>query len=576
MAHQDKLCVVAITIRPQPLTDQEELILHEHARWFERVASGQVQDDNPLADVMRELKNEVFDAYPRAHAEQGMQVYNTLKRECRSLLSVRLQVIGDPVAQPELIEALGSEVMANAGNAYPSRWVRVEASNTNEFRWALFNLQWLEFVRWSISPLIQQAPAIVRLRQLATVLEASGAFRLPVAPSSGGLAGLGVRDEPFTLPITELNGSAPRLVLGTILDRGIPTGTPCSLPIGVLSGLVQVFGEASESQVRTLQALLGGAKTAGVPWILLGNTNTSYTRLAAQLAVRHILVDTAFQGLNLSFHPLLPPPGIPLWKFVDTLVRVFMTVYTLDFATGSLLRRAFMKTYEAAGWIDGKIGEPINLTTLVTQLEIVAQQSDVPVQIANLLRTSCVLALEDLLATAPGLCDAPYVRTLPTLEPAIIEFGWLGSDINTALLRGCLWVWFALALTSSSAAAQPPCGLVALTDAHTLLGSAADKVRSSAAPSSATYVSPLPTFVQNIAGAGVGTIIIDDRPDLVSTEVAHKAAMTMLTSNATTVAQEHVATMIGASPRQRMRMRRLNPMEAVVAMRGLTPMLIKL
>jgi hypothetical protein len=234
-----------------------------------------------------------------------------------------------------------------------------------------------------------------------------------------------------------------------------------------------------------------------------------------------------------------------------------------------------MKTYEAAGWIDGKIGEPINLTTLVTQLEIVAQQSDVPVQIANLLRTSCVLALEDLLATAPGLCDAPYVRTLPTLEPTIIEFGWLGSDINTTLLRGCLWAWFALALTSSSM--QPASGLVALTDAHALLGSAADKVRSSAsAPSSATYVSPLPTFVQNIARAGVGTIIIDDRPDLLSTEVAHKAAMTMLTSNATTVAQEHVAMMIGASPRQRMRMRRLNPMEAVVAMRGLTPMLIKL
>src|SRR5437763_11817658 len=100
MAHQDKPCIVAITIRPQPLTDQEELILHEHARWFERVASGQVQDDNPLADVMKELKNEVFDAYPRAHAEQGMQVYNTLKRECRSILTVLWQVIVAPVAQP--------------------------------------------------------------------------------------------------------------------------------------------------------------------------------------------------------------------------------------------------------------------------------------------------------------------------------------------------------------------------------------------------------------------------------------------------------------------------------------------
>ncbi len=578
MAHQDKTCIVAITVRPQQLTDQEELILHEHARWFERVASGQADDDNPLTDVMQELKNDVFDAYPRAHAEQGLQVYNVLKRECRSLFTVRLQVVGDPVAEATLIEALGSEVMANAGNAYPSRWTRVEASNASEFRWALFNLQWLEFVRWSISPLIQQAPAIVRLRQLATVLEVSGAFRLPVAPSSGGLAGLEVRDEPFSPSITAPNGHALGLVLGTILDRGVPTGIPCSLPINALSSLTQVFGEVSESRERLTQKLLRGAKASGIPWILLGGTENSYAHLAAQLGARHILVDAGFQGLNLPFHPFLPPAGIQLTKFIDTLVRVFMAVYTLDFAAGSLLRRALLKTYELAGWADRKIGRPIDLAELATQVGAITQQADVPSQTADLLRTRCELALLDLIATAPNLRDAPYAQDTSWLEPTIIELGWLGSDINSTILRGCLWSWLTHTLTSAPVTAQATRGFVASTEAHTLFGSVVDRSGSSRGPTSplASPASPIATLAQNFARLGVGTILIDDRPDLLYAQTTDKAEVTMLTSNANMDAQEYAAGLIGASPRQRLRLYRLNPMEAVVAVRGSTPMLIGL
>jgi hypothetical protein len=572
MAHQNSTCIVSITVRPQRLTDQEELMLHEHAGWFERVASGRIDEDNPLADVMRELKNDVFDAYPRAHAEQGLQVYNVLKRECRSLFTVRLQVVGDPIAQANLVEALGSEVMANAGNAYPSRWTRVEASDTKEFQWALFNLQWLEFVRWGISPLIQQSPAIVRLRQLATVLEASGAFRLPVAPSSGGLAGLDVRDEPFSSPVAALDSHDPSIALGTILDRGVPTGIPCVLPISAFSHLTQVFGEASESREYLLLELLRGAKAHGILWMLLSGSNLSYAHWGAQLEARHILVDASFRGLNLNFHPLLPPPGIPLTQFVDALVRVFMAVYMLDYAAGSLLRRALLKTYELGGWVDRKIGQSIDIAELATQIDAVAQQVDVP-QMANLLRTRCVLALRDLVATAPNLRDAPYVRDITELEPTIFEFGWLGSDINSTLLRGCIWAWCSLALTQASATTQPTCGFVALMDAHTLFSSVRERSSSPALP---TFVSPITALAQNIARMGVGTMCIDDRPDLLDVEVINKAGITILASNANRTAQEYAATMIGASPRQRIRMNRMNPLEVVVSVRGSIPMLIGL
>ena len=89
-------------------------------------------------------------------------------------------------------------------------------------------------------------------------------------------------------------------------------------------------------------------------------------------------------------------------------------------------------------------------------------------------------------------------------------------------------------------------------------------------------LSPIATLAQNIARAGVGTIFITDRPDLLASEVTNKAEVTILTSNANMAAQEHAARLIGVSSRQHIRIHRLNPMEAAVAMRGVTPMLIGL
>jgi hypothetical protein len=220
---------------------------------------------------------------------------------------------------------------------------------------------------------------------------------------------------------------------------------------------------------------------------------------------------------------------------------------------------------------------------LATQIDAVTQQSNVPLQIANLLRTRCALALRDLVTTAPNVRDAPYAGATIWLEPTIIDFGWLGSDINSAMLRGCIWAWLTLALTSAPAITQTTRGIVVLQDAHTLFGSVADRSSSSSVsisplvtPTLPLVMQPIAALAQNITRAGVGTMLVDDRPDLLDVEVISKACMTILTSNANMLAQDHAAALIGASPRQRIRMHRLNPMEAVVAMRGSIPMLIGL
>ena len=71
-------------------------------------------------------------------------------------------------------------------------------------------------------------------------------------------------------------------------------------------------------------------------------------------------------------------------------------------------------------------------------------------------------------------------------------------------------------------------------------------------------------------------MLIDDHSALLNAEPSNKAGITILTSNANMAAQEHAARLIGASPRQRVRMYHLNPLEAVVAVRGSLPVLVGL
>jgi hypothetical protein len=569
LARQQQVSMVAITLRPQRLTDQEVVILHELAGWYQRAARGEVTIDNPLVDVLKELKSDIFESYTRARAELGQKVYDDLVREHRSLFLVRLQVVGTPFAQDDLIEALGSEIMANAGSAYPSRWDRVEAS-PHDLGWARFNLQWLEFARWGVSRLIQQDRRIIRLRSLATVQEAAGAFRLPVAPTTGGIAGLEVRDEPFPLVSTTLPANQSGFRMGILLDRGVPTDIPCMLPFNALAEIVQVFGEAGETRDCVLEHMLGGVQASSIPWVLIRRADSSAMQFTESPTVCRITVDEAMdmsRWNSLGIQPFLPPPGVPLMRFLDALLRVFMTVYGLDATVGALLRQALGETYQNAGWIGQEVGRMVDLKALASHVETIAQQSHVPPEIAGLLRTRCSLPLRDVAATAVNMLNLPYKEVLLLAEPLVIEVGWLGSDLSNTLIRACLWMWYTLALASTSTVEQTLRGIVGLEEAHTFFGTVM---------SSSGSVSPVASLAHSSTNAKVGTLLIDDRPDLLDADITNRAAITILTRNGNGSTLERTAALIDASQRQRMRIARLNPSEAVVATRGAAPMLITL
>jgi len=566
LTRQRDISIVSITLRPQRLTDREVVILHELAGWHQKVAREGVNIDNPLMDALREMKSDIFNSYLQPRAKMGSQVYENLVREHRSLFTVRLQITGASGAQKDLIESLGSEVMANVENDYPSRWTPVEPTTPDEFRWARFNTLWLEFARWGISPLIRQAPTIIRLRQLATVAEAAGAFRLPVAPNAGGLTGIEVRDEPFPLPTAVFHSSAS-LTIGSIQDRGMPTTIPFTLPLESFMKVVHILGEASKARKSILQVLLGEASNAHIPWVLIGEANSATSSTTSNFAADSITIDTYTPVQQLSINPFLPPAGVALPTFIDALHRVFAAVYQLDSSAAIVLRKALTEAYIQAGWQES-LPIALSLSDLMTALDNALQRIDPPLNLQRAIRTRCLLPLQDLALTTEGLFPSALNNKDNWSKSTVIEIGWVGSDINRASLSGCLWAWFSLAFSTIPDAKQIVRGIVGLEEAHTIFVASAD--RATTAPSATT------SLAHNLAQRGICTVSIDDRPDLIDENAIGRAGALILTRITNEIAMEKAAAIIGASSRERKRIRLLNEEEAIIAVPGQHSVLINI
>jgi hypothetical protein len=272
------------------------------------------------------------------------------------------------------------------------------------------------------------------------------------------------------------------------------------------------------------------------------------------------------QAKNLNINPLLPPPGVHLIKFQDALLRTLTTVFHLDQPASLALRQALHEAYQAAGWTALERGRALLPQDLAQQIEQTVRQGSLPGEITRRLQISCAFPLRDLETTAGKLFETSGPPDWSPGESLIVSVGWLGSDESRIFMRGCLWSWFSLALAAAPAANANPRGLLSLEEAHLFFGCKTSQMNGPT----------MGQLVQQNTANRVGTLLIDDRPDLLDEEILQRALLILVAQQNHPAAVERTATFLGLSSRQHTRMAHLQNTEILVTSGHSNPFLVAL
>ena len=341
LSTQNQVCFVSISLRPTTLFSQElQNIGFQIARFRE----------------IREKTENLSDEFIRARAAIGEQLYETLLREREHLLSHRISIVGAEALPITVIETLGSEIMDNGQNAFPTQWNLTQPESPDQFQIALNNILWLEHEVWGRS---LAAVQLQRLRYLVSPEEASGAFRLPVPPESGYMPGILVRNEPFVAPSDYLETAhrsseqAPEIVLGTIYHRGKETAQVYSVSLDDLMRHGLIAGSTGAGKTTTILNILTQLWTKyRIPFLVIYPVDKpDYRKLRFTLG-DDLLIYTLGDETTapFRFNPFEVPTGLLVKTHLSRLMRAFSAAFTLFDPLPMIYRDALRRVYSAHGW----------------------------------------------------------------------------------------------------------------------------------------------------------------------------------------------------------------------------------
>ncbi|MGH2478451.1 MAG: hypothetical protein ACRDHW_02185, partial [Ktedonobacteraceae bacterium] len=341
-----------------------------------------------------------------------------------------------------------------------------------------------------------------------------------------------------------------------VLDRGVPTNLPCVLPRETLADTIVFLGMAGTSRTRVIERLLMGAQTMGWPWVHITAGGRREAASQRKLWPQLLLIDghaPDSEQATLACHPLVPPPGCTLPRFQDALLHVLGSVFDLPQSASILLRPALRETYRLAGWTDGHMGNLLTPADLAEQIEVQMRNQALPQEISTLLMTHCILPLRDLADTAAWLFQRETRGWMPT-GALLVEVGWVGNELSNRLVRGCLWAWFALALSALEEEATLPRALLSLDEAHLFFPQAAS-----------THDFSLTSLLDQHTAQGCGALLFSDRSNLLAREIHERSALTLLTQQDRAGTLEYIPAL---TQRQRQRLVHLQPEEIALIARN--------
>lgn len=524
LANERQRCVVGISLRPTRLYDQETHLISTAIGLF-RLSVAEDSD--------------VTEEYIRARSRVGYQALRWLISEREQLLTIRVQLVGEDRAPRALAEALGSEMMGNVASDYPTQWALVQPADAGETGAALDNLRYLEHEPWGHT---LAEPAQARLRYLATALEASGAFRLPVPPESGYMPGVLVKDEPFVAPADELElqararandedpsaavagaGRQLKVDLGTVYHRGSPTAQVFQLNVSDLNRHGLIAGSTGSGKSTTIKHILAQLwQRHQIPFLVLypiDKPDYRDLRGIPGLGDRLLVFTLGDVTSPFRFNPFEVPEGLLLKTHLSRLMRVFTAAFSLVDPLPMVYREALRQVYRDYGWdtVEGK-GTPARdypiMSDFMEAIRHITDNLQYGKETLDNVRQASVIRIGDLLENAGYVVNVrrsmPLARILD--EPTVMELGRVGSMQDTSLLMGFLLMRFAEEVERHPRPSHHP-HITVVEEAHRLMaetGPAAAGTGDSRGAAGEDFSN----LLSEVRGFGEGILIAEQIPTL--------------------------------------------------------------
>ncbi|HEY2518801.1 MAG TPA: hypothetical protein VGJ19_01725, partial [Streptosporangiaceae bacterium] len=311
---------------------------------------------------------------------------------------------------------------------------------------------------------------------------------------------------------------------------------PVRVPMDRLRGGVLVAGCAGSGTARTVRQLLAQATEAGLPWLLASPAGADHQGLPAYRGLPATVIDPVDpDAVPLTFSPLALAPGCPLPAHLALAGSLLDLALGADERLSLLVTQALRQTYRGAGWdlVTGRPSGPVRLPDLRDlhgALRGLIARSGYDRATRARLRGTVDTRFEAWL-------DGPAGRFLTGGHPAgpadlsellrrrvVLATRDLAAA-DRALVTGALLIRLAGHLRGQRAQrGQPPAGtglrhLLVLDEARILLREDGDGRPGTRA------AERFAALIPELAAAGVGTVLTERRPALLTPDVTRDLAL---------------------------------------------------
>jgi hypothetical protein len=349
-------------------------------------------------------------------------------------------------------------------------------------------------------------------------------------------AGFAVRLVPDFDAVPPAPSGGRVIEVGTVLERGRPTGTDFALNLDRLTRHAFVTGVTGSGKTNTVFHLLRRASSLGVPFLVIEPAKTEYrVLLRDQELADHLQVFTLGDEATSPFrlNPFEVPEGLSVATHLDLLRSVFHVSFGMWTPLPQVLEICLHRIYADRGWDlttnqNRRLGEGSDrsaafpsLSDLVAKVDEVTEELGYEDTITADLRAALRTRLNSLLTGGKGrMLGARESLPIELLldRPTILELEGMGDDDDKAFAMGLVMIRLAeqRRLQGDLEALRH---LLVIEEAHRLLANSGSLGGEGEADVRGKAVETFTNLLSEIRAYGQGVIVVDQIPANLSPDV---------------------------------------------------------